>query len=63
MVKEELTAKQQAILEQLTDKQRSVKQIAQERNVSQQAIYAQLRTIIKKGWLRKEYRANYERLE
>ena len=63
MVKRELTDKQHEILKQLTDGQQSVRQIAQKRNVSQQAIYAQLRTIIKKGWLRKEYSANYVRVE
>ncbi|RLA46948.1 MAG: hypothetical protein DRR04_05385 [Gammaproteobacteria bacterium] len=63
MVKEDLTLKQREILTQLTDKAQSVRQIAHTCNVSQQAVYAQLRTIIKKGWLRKEYRANYEKVE
>ena len=62
-MKEELTAKQREILILLTDKGQTVRQIAQERNVSLQAVYSQLRTIIKKGWLRKAYSANYVRCE
>ena len=63
MVKEELSTKQEQILKQLTEDGLSVRQIAQARNVSQQAVYAQLRTLIRKGWLRKEYSANYERVD
>ena len=63
VVKVDLTAKQREILKQITDEAHSVKQIAEERGVSQQAIYAQLRIIIKKGWLRKAYSANYVRCE
>lgn len=58
-----LTKKQEIILRLLVDDGLSVRQIAQERGISQQAVYAQLRTIIKKGWLRKAYSANYVRLE
>ena len=63
MMKDDLTTKQKEILTLLTDKGHSVQQIAQQRGVSKQAVYAQLRTIIKKGWLRKAYSANYERVE
>ena len=63
VVKEELTKKQEIILKQLTEEKLNIKQIAQERGVSRQAVYAQHRILVRKGWLRKEYSANYERVD
>lgn len=62
-VKGELTELQKAILAQLTVEKKSVKEIARLRDVSQQSIYAQIRTIISKGWLKKSYSANFVKVE
>ena len=62
MVKEELTPKQKDIYLYLTKDSSTIKEIAFKRGVSQQAIYAQVRVLVKKGWLRKAYKANYEGL-
>lgn len=59
MVKQELTRRQREIYGQLIDQGLSVVRIAQNRGVSKQAVYAQLRIMVAKGWLRKEYSANY----
>lgn len=62
MMKDELTRKQEEIYRQLTSEGLTVAQIAQKRGISKQAVYVQLRVLIKKGWLRKEYNANYRPL-
>ena len=62
LVKEVLTPIQKQILDSLVKDGLTIKEIAVKRGVSQQAIYAQVRLLVKKGWLRKAYRANYEGL-
>lgn len=62
-VKKHITTAQKSILEELTTKARTVKQIAKKRRVSQQAIYAQLKIMVRKGWLKKDYTPNYRRVK
>lgn len=58
-MKKPLTKVQEKIFSDLIDKKLTVREIAEARNVSLQAVYSQLKLMVKKGWLKKEYSANY----